>query len=407
MPVLDTLDMTRDLERAHAMPTSETIRQRFSVPFEYAVSFTRAVFTPRNPVLRDTVGGEGGLVPKRLLFVVEEALLAHYPGLLNDITHYCREHRDVFDPAGPPQVVAGGESLKSTEAVFGLCALFNRHELCRHSYACIVGGGAFLDAVGFAAAIVHRGVRQVRFPTTVLAQGDSGVGVKNAVNMFGQKNYIGTFAPPFAVINDFDFLDSLSDRDWVAGTPEAFKVAMIKDAAFFHWLCRRAGRLAARDAGAMEELVRRSAALHMTHIATSGDPFEFGSARPLDFGHWAAHKLEILSGGDLRHGEAVAIGILIDTYYAVRRGMVEERVLLDVAAAFTELKLPLWHDALAPAPDGAWPLLDGIEEFRAHLGGELHVTLPDGLGRKIEVSSLDTGVIRQAAAWLEARHANP
>ncbi len=388
------------------MRTLETIRQRFSVPFEYSVSFTRTVFSPRNPILRDTLGGQGDSGPQRLLFVVEEALLAHYPALLEDITRYFREHRGVLNPAGPPQVVAGGESLKSAEAVFELCALFNRYELCRHSSACIVGGGAFLDAVGFAAAIVHRGIRQVRFPTTVLAQNDSGVGVKNAVNMFGQKNYIGTFAPPFAVINDFDFLDSLSDRDWVAGVPEAFKVAMIKDAEFFHWLCQRTGRLAARDADAMEELVRRCAALHLTHIATSGDPFEFGSARPLDFGHWAAHKLEILSDGELRHGEAVAIGLLLDTFYAVQKEMVDQDVLSAVAGAFAELKLPLWHNALAPDSDGTWPLLDGIEEFRAHLGGELHITLPNGLGQKVEVSSLDTDVILQAIAWLKARHAS-
>ncbi len=397
--------MNWDLEGMRRMPTPETIRQRFSVPFEYTVSFTRVVFSPQNTIFRDTVGGDDGSGPRRLVFVVEDALMEYYPALGRDITRYCRVHGDVLQLAAPPQVLAGGESLKSTEAVFELCALFNRHDMCRHSYACIVGGGAFLDAVGFAAAIVHRGIRQIRFPTTVLAQNDSGVGVKNAVNMFGQKNYIGTFAPPFAVINDFDFLDSLSDRDWAAGVPEAFKVAMIKDAAFFHWLCDRTGRLAARDAGTMEELIRRCAALHLTHIATSGDPFEFGSARPLDFGHWAAHKLEILAEGALRHGEAVAMGILLDTYYAVRQRLISEEVLSAVERAFIELNLPLWHDAMAPAPDGAYPLLAGIEEFRAHLGGELHITLPNGLGDKIEVSSLDPQIITQGIAWLKQRYA--
>ena len=398
--------MNRDfLEGICRGPMPETIHQRFSVPFEYTVSFTRAAFSPQNTIFRDTVGGDGGSGPRRLLFVVEDSLIKYYPVLEKDISRYCRVHGDLLSLAGPPQVVAGGESLKSAEAVFELCALFNRHDMCRHSFACILGGGAFLDAVGFAAAIVHRGIRQVRFPTTVLAQNDSGVGVKNAVNMFEQKNYIGTFAPPFAVINDFDFLDSLSDRDWAAGVPEAFKVAMIKDAAFFHWLCDRTGRLAARDAAAMEELVRRCAALHLAHIATSGDPFEFGSARPLDFGHWAAHKLEMLAEGALRHGEAVAIGILLDTYYAVRKEMVAAEVLSAVERAFAELKLPLWHDAMGPAPDGTYPLLDGIEEFRAHLGGELHITLPSGLGGRIEVSSLDPQIIRQGIAWLKKRHA--
>jgi 3-dehydroquinate synthase len=397
--------MNLDLNGEHGVPVSETIRQRFSVPFEYAVSFTRSVFSPGNAILRDSVGADRGSGARRLLFVIEDVLLDHYPGLKENITQYCRVHADILQPAAEPQVFAGGEPLKSADAVFELCALFNRHALCRHSFVCIVGGGAFLDAVGFAAAIVHRGIRQIRFPTTVLSQNDSGVGVKNAINMYGQKNYIGTFAPPFAVINDFDFLKSLSDRDWVAGVPEAFKVAMIKDADFFHWLCEHTGRLAARDAGTMEALVKRCAALHLAHIATSGDPFEFGSARPLDFGHWAAHKLEMLARGALRHGEAVAIGILLDTYYAVQKKMVEAEVLAAVEKSFAELNLPLWHDAMAPDRSGNYPLLEGIEEFRAHLGGELHVTFPNGLGCKIEVPSLDPQIITQGIAWMKKRYA--
>ena len=97
----------------------------------------------------------------------------------------------------------------------------------------MIGGGAVLDMVSFAAAIAHRGIRVVRFPTTVLAQADSGVGVKNSINLFGKKNFVGTFVPPFAVINDFDFLETLEPRDRIAGVVEAVKVALLKDAAFF------------------------------------------------------------------------------------------------------------------------------------------------------------------------------
>src|SRR5207247_5778183 len=106
----------------------------------------------------------------------------------------------------------------------------------RQSYALAIGGGAVLDAVGFAAAIFHRGVRHIRCPTTVLAQSDSGVGVKNAINAFGLKNLLGTFAPPFAVINDQTFLDVLPERDKRAGMAEAVKVALIRDGAFFDWI---------------------------------------------------------------------------------------------------------------------------------------------------------------------------
>ena len=165
-----------------------------------------------------------------------------------------------------------------------------------------------MDMAGLAAATAHRGVRHIRIPTTTLSQCDSGVGVKNGINAFGKKNFIGTFAPPFAVINDFQLLAPLSPRDKRAGFAEAVKVACIRSREFFDALEEDAAALAQFQPDAMRKLIRRCAELHMDHIATSGDPFEFGSARPLDFGHWSAHKLEQLSDFKIRHGEAVAIG---------------------------------------------------------------------------------------------------
>jgi 3-dehydroquinate synthase len=184
-----------------------------------------------------------------------------------------------------------------------------------------IGGGAVLDMVGYAAATAHRGIRLIRVPTTVLAQNDSGVGVKNGINAFGKKNFLGTFAPPYAVLNDIDFLTTLDDRDWRSGIAEAVKVALIKDANFFEFITTNAKALARRDMDSMQHLVYRCAQLHLNHIANSGDPFEKGSSRPLDFGHWAAHKLEQLTHYNLRHGEAVAIGIALDTTYSYMAGM--------------------------------------------------------------------------------------
>lgn len=378
----------------------ETLKQQFSVPFEYTVTFTHQVFKPENPALKDVLLTDGAKSPRRVLFVYEESLLKDYPTLAKDISAYCQAHADIIKPASSPQVIAGGETLKMPKPIVELCDLFNENALCRHSYVCIVGGGAFLDAVGFAASIVHRGIRQIRFPTTVLSQNDSGVGVKTAINMYEKKNFVGTFAPPFAVINDFSFLETLSDRDWVAGIPEAFKVAMIKDAEFFNWLCQHVAKLKSRDMKTMEYLIKRCAELHLNHIATAGDPFEFGSARPLDFGHWSAHKLEMLTDGRLRHGEAVAIGLLLDTYYAVHKSLISEDVLHQLQEAFSGLGIPLWSDTMLPDQNGNYPLIDGIEEFREHLGGELHITLPEGLGCKTEVGSLDEETIKKGIAFL-------
>lgn len=379
----------------------ETLKQKFSVPFEYTVVFTRKVFSPNNPALKDVLLADGSKTKRRVLFVIEESLLKDYPSLPDDITAYCEDHTRILQQTSSPQTIAGGETLKMPKPIVELCDLFNKNSLCRHSYVCIVGGGAFLDAVGFAASIVHRGIRQIRFPTTVLSQNDSGVGVKTAINMYEKKNFVGTFAPPFAVINDFDFLKTLSSRDWVAGIPEAFKVAMIKDADFFRWLCQNVPGLADRDAALMEHLIKKCAELHLEHIASAGDPFEFGSARPLDFGHWSAHKLEMLTDGGLRHGEAVAIGLLLDTFYAVEKGFINKEILDALYKSFAELKLPLWDDAMLPDEKGKYPLIEGIEEFREHLGGELHITLPEGLGNKIEVSSLDENTIKAGIAFLQ------
>ena len=192
-----------------------------------------------------------------------------------------------------PLALAGGETIKqSAGPVRRMIDALRAGNICRHSYCIAIGGGAFLDAAGLAAALFHRGVRLVRVPTTALAQCDSGVGVKNAINYAGSKNLLGTFAPPYAVLNDADFLDALPLPLLLDGIAEAIKVAAIKDAAFFRSIERAAPRIRKRDLPVIRRILKRCALLHLDHIATSGDPYELGTARPLDYGHWAAHKLE-------------------------------------------------------------------------------------------------------------------
>jgi 3-dehydroquinate synthase len=263
-----------------------------------------------------------------------------------------------------------------------------------------------LDAVGYAAATTHRGVRLIRMPTTVLSQNDSGVGVKNGINAFGSKNFLGTFAPPFAVINDPDFLSTLAPRDLRAGMAEAVKVALIRDRGFFDWLDRSADALARFEPAAMGQLVRRAAEIHMAHIATCGDPFEFGSARPLDFGHWAAHKLESLSSHALRHGEAVAIGLGLDSRYSATAGTLSELELSRICTLLERLGLRLWDDTLDRRDErGGLAVLQGLREFQEHLGGRLTVTLLDAIGTSLEVHEMDEAAIADAIAWLQARDA--
>jgi 3-dehydroquinate synthase len=378
------------------------IDQEVVVTFRYPVRFTRGLFEPANPTLRDVVEAHGRA---RLLAVIDKGVAEAHPRLAGAIQRYCAAHADVLHLPAPPLVVPGGEAIKNEPGpVSHIRAAIDVHGVDRHSYVVAIGGGAVLDAVGYAAATAHRGVRLIRVPTTVLSQDDSAVGVKNGINAFGKKNFVGSFAPPHAVLNDFDFLLTLQDRDWRAGIAEAVKVALLKDPAFFAWIERHAGDLADRSLAAMVWLVHRSAELHLDHIATSGDPFELGSSRPLDFGHWAAHKLEQLSHHELRHGEAVAVGIALDSTYSYLTGSLPRADWRRIVALFEAVELPIWHPDLAtPGSRGRPAVLAGLEEFREHLGGRLTVMLLERIGSGFDVHEVDDAVLLEASDLLRRR----
>ena len=249
-----------------------------------------------------------------------------------------------------------------------------------------------LDAVGFAAATAHRGIRLVRLPTTTLAQADGGLGVKNAVNRFGKKNWLGTFAVPWAVVNDTALLASLPDRDFRAGFSEAVKVSLLKSPAEFDRLCAGAGRIRDRDLTVALPAIRASAELHRNHITRGGDPFEALEARPLDYGHWSAHRLEGMTNFALRHGEAVGMGVAIDTVYS---SLVHGLPAADagrVLRSLRDLGLPLDHPALRETE----ALFAGLEEFRQHLGGRLTLTMLRGVGDPLEVHEIDRVAMLEA-----------
>jgi len=384
------------------------IDQRFSLSFSYPVIFSDAVFSPENPVLAETINRLDEKRVHRVLAFVDEGLEQARPELMEKIETFFQSQAGHIELVRPPTVVPGGEAIKNDyRMTMQVVDQILEYRLCRHSFVLIIGGGAVLDAVGFAASIVHRGLRVLRLPTTVLSQNDAGVGIKNGMNLHGGKNTIGVFQPPFAVINDFSFLESLTMEHWISGVAEAFKVAVIKDKAFFHFLCENATRFAQRDASAMRRLIQRCAELHLDHIRSSGDPFELGHARPLDFGHWAAHKLEQMTGYRLSHGQAVAIGMAMDAGYAVEKGLLDPS---DYQALIEGLEMSgfiLWVKELGRRlGDGRFEIFGGLDEFREHLGGELCVTLPDGLGRKIEVHQMDEKILTTLIERLADRAVN-
>ena len=372
--------------------------------WQHRVIFTEAVFDPANLILRDTLATNRR---SKTLLVIDQALADACPRAAEAVSRYFAAHDPPLRLVCPPLIREGGEAAKSSWSnVSEIHRAIDMYHLDRHSYVVAVGGGALLDQVGLAAATAHRGVRHVRIPSTTLSQCDSGVGVKNGINAFGKKNFIGTFAPPFAVINDFQLLATLPPREKRAGYSEAVKVACIRDAAFFAALERDASLLRRFDPDAMRRLIRRCAELHVNHIASSGDPFEFGSARPLDFGHWSAHKLEQLSGFAISHGLAVAIGIALDVIYSKRMSYLDaagsERVLRLLEELGFELFTP---ELLLNGPDHHLSVLVGLEEFREHLGGELTLTLLRAIGEGFEVHAINPRIVVESIHELQTRRA--
>lgn len=381
------------------------IERTIQVSYRHRVYFTREVFAAANPLLKQVLTTEKSCAVAKALVVADETLAERQPNLLANIERYFAQHAAELKLACAPMVIEGGERAKNSYFhVSEIQSHVEKHHIDRHSYIVAVGGGALLDVVGLAAATAHRGVRLVRIPTTTLSQDDSGVGVKNGINAFGKKNFIGTFAPPFAVINDFDLLASLPERDKRAGYIEAVKVALIRDSAFFTQLERDAARLAAFEPEAMQRVIFRSAELHMNHIATSGDPFEFGSARPLDFGHWAAHKLEQISEYRVGHGEAVATGIALDVIYSRQMGFLDAVSAERILALLEQLGFELFaNELLHEDSSGELVVLKGLEEFREHLGGQLTITLLQGVGRGFEVHEMDPSAVLASIRELESR----
>lgn len=373
------------------------LEQSFDIRYHYKIFFTEGLFDTDNLLLADFFNGESSTAQKKVIFVLDAGLVDANPALETAITAYFQVHRAV-ELVSEILIVPGGEAAKNNPAVLeSIIEAVDVHGIDRHSYIAAVGGGAVLDLVGYAAAIAHRGIRHLRMPTTVLAQNDSGVGVKNGINYKGKKNFLGSFSPPVAVFNDKQFLLTLNNRDFRSGISEAIKVALIKDPAFFAWIEAHASKLLNRDMESMGYLIKHCARLHLEHIS-SLDPFERGSSRPLDFGHWSAHKLEQLSNFSITHGEAVAMGMALDSTYSLYAGVLSEEKLqriLNLLALFFDITNPLIR-----ITDLNAPILQGLREFREHLGGNLCITLLRDIGEGFEVHEMDPHTLLQASQYI-------
>lgn len=380
------------------------IERPIHLELAHRIEFTRNLFSPENSVLADAIARSDGDFPHRVIAFVDGGVVGGNQNLLRDISFWFSGRDGELELVESPIVLPGGESCKNDwSLVPEIWRSISENSIDRHSFVMAVGGGAFLDLVGFAASTAHRGVRMIRIPTTSLSQGDGGVGVKNGVNFFGKKNWVGTFAVPYAVINDFSFLQTLDDRSRRAGIIEAIKVAIVRSRDFYEKIEQCASQLKNLEDDILEKVIRRSAEEHVDHIATSGDPYELGSARPLDYGHWVAHKLEQISAFRIGHGEAVAIGMAVDLIYSKRTGLMSPEDCESVLTLIESVGFDIYDADLHRTEDGRSVILHGLQEFREHLGGKLTITLVPEIGRKIEVNEMEEDEILASIEELRDR----
>jgi 3-dehydroquinate synthase len=377
-------------------------KQSFKVNYEYEVIYTRGLFSAEDKTLARVFGEPRSNV----MIFLDDKVAEAFPLLVCQAQQWAARNPESVNLIAPVEIVPGGETIKNGwNHINAMVRPMMDAGLCRHSYVMIIGGGAVLDAVGFAAAIFHRGVRQIKVPTTMLAQDDSGVGVKNGINYQGAKNLFGCFYPPDAVIIDYGFLRTLEHRDIRAGVAEVLKVAFIKDQELYHYIRDNAEKIRQNHWPTLEHLVLKSSGLHLDHIG-SGDPFETGSSRPLDFGHWSAHKMETLTHNEIRHGEAVAIGMALDTYCAALLEIISLHEAEEMLETMRACGLVLWHDILNQRdPSGQLQVLDGLEEFREHLGGRLTLAMPAGIGKFVDLHELPHTIVEKAIKMLQSSQA--
>ena len=377
------------------------MERSFDVRWRHLLRFTSDAFTCGNPALADAlVEATPRADTRRMMAVIDSGVAAANPHLHERLVAYLEAHAERVPRLVDVIDAPGGEVAKQDEElVTRILRSVSENGICRKSVVLVIGGGAVLDAAGYAAAIAHRGVRLIRMPTTVLGQCDSGVGVKNGINRFGKKNFAGTFVPPCSVLCDQDLLLSLEDHDWRSGFSEIVKIALLKDPELFGDLEQRTQAIEDRDLGRVMPLIARSGQLHMQHITEGGDPFELEDARPLDFGHWSGHKLEQMSDFRLRHGYAVSVGIALDMVYSGMIGMTSGDLVERTLDLLTGLGLPIFCGELERTEE----LIEGLEEFREHLGGELTITMVRDLGSPVDLHEIDREVISRAVSDLKRR----
>ena len=276
-------------------------------------------------------------------------------------------------------VLPDGEAFKTWESLNAIYAALLAAPADRRTVLVALGGGVVGDLAGFAAATYQRGIAHLQVPTTLLAQVDSSVGGKTAINHPLGKNMIGAFHQPGAVVTDTATLATLPPREFAAGLAEVVKYGAIHDLDFLAWIEASVDRLERRDPEALERAIRRSCEIKAAIVAA--DEREAGARALLNFGHTFAHAIESAAGyGTLLHGEAVAAGMALAARFSARLGRVPPADAERLIALLQRLRLPV----KAPRfPREVW--LEFMGRDKKNEGGRITLILLEALGRAVVV----------------------
>ena len=291
--------------------------------------------------------------------------------------------------------IAPGEESKSFEGLADLSDRLLALGLDRGDVIIAFGGGVVGDLAGFAAAIYKRGIDFIQIPTTLLAQVDSSVGGKTAIDTPRGKNLIGAFHQPRLVLADIDVLATLPDRQMRAGYAEVIKYGLLGDFAFFEWLEGRGAEVLSRDPEALGRAVARSVEMK-AEIVADDETETSGRRALLNLGHTFGHALEAETGfgEDLLHGEGVAAGCALAFRFSARLGFCAGQEAERAGAAIRAAGLPTTLAEVRPEPFPAARLLEHMAQDKKAEGGKLNFILARGIGRAEVVKAVDPVEVR-------------
>jgi 3-dehydroquinate synthase len=277
-------------------------------------------------------------------------------------------------------VLPEGEAMKTLATLELIFDALAEHHFGRDCLLVAVGGGVIGDICGFAAASWQRGVDFIQIPTTLLAQVDSSVGGKTAVNHASGKNLIGAFHQPVCVLSDMDTLSTLPDRELSAGLAEVVKYGLLGDADLFNWLEREYAAILRRDCERLQHIVRRSCEIKAQIVAA--DEHERGQRALLNLGHTFGHAIEKCVGyGEWLHGEAVAAGMCMAAEFSRRLGWINSDDVNRIRQLLTRFNLPVDPPQIEPAA-----FLDAMSQDKKVIARQIRLVLLKSIGEAVVVA---------------------